>query len=227
MPRPFKDITGQKFGRLTAVQFIERKNRRTIWEFRCDCGLPVYKRLDQVESGAIQSCGCYQSDVTSARMKGGNATSFKKGQTAYNKGKPAVEWLGEEQVQANIQRLRDNPPPPDHIYKVCEANKKPVVRMDLYGKVLEIHDSIISAANAVGATQSQVGSVCHHRINNKGYESKTCKKHTFLFLDEYLERFGNEHLLHLRTGDGKATALYRSKLYKGSRERLCAILPKR
>ena len=34
-----KDITGMKFGRLTAIEPVGKDNRRNIlWKCRCDCG---------------------------------------------------------------------------------------------------------------------------------------------------------------------------------------------
>lgn len=54
MPR-FIDITGQKFGRLTAIKYVgDRK-----WLFKCDCGKEKVIRTTDVKSGRTQSCGCY------------------------------------------------------------------------------------------------------------------------------------------------------------------------
>ncbi len=53
-----KDITGQKFGRLTAIKFSHRQNRRTFWIFKCDCGTERTMRRDGVTQGATKSCGC-------------------------------------------------------------------------------------------------------------------------------------------------------------------------
>lgn len=64
-----KDITGQKFGMLTALEFshVEKKNnnRRTYWVFQCDCGEIKVLRVDQVKSGNTLSCGCHKQ-VTDA-----------------------------------------------------------------------------------------------------------------------------------------------------------------
>ena len=51
----FEDITGQKFGRLTAINYAgDRK-----WLFKCDCGKEKIIRTNDVKSGRTQSCGCY------------------------------------------------------------------------------------------------------------------------------------------------------------------------
>lgn len=38
MPRPVKDISGQRFGSLVAVRVEMRAGRRPLWHCRCDCG---------------------------------------------------------------------------------------------------------------------------------------------------------------------------------------------
>lgn len=55
-----EDVTGQKFGRLTAVRFDSlrgAKHRHAYWEFACDCGNHVVARLSNVKFGARVSCG--------------------------------------------------------------------------------------------------------------------------------------------------------------------------
>jgi len=54
----FKDITGQRFGRLVALYRAGRNhsNRMTIWHCRCDCGRECEVRLGDL--GKTKSCGC-------------------------------------------------------------------------------------------------------------------------------------------------------------------------
>ncbi len=55
-----KDITGQKFGRLTALEPTQLRSSKgsTIWKCRCDCGGEVYAPMTQLTSGYRKSCGC-------------------------------------------------------------------------------------------------------------------------------------------------------------------------
>jgi hypothetical protein len=64
-----KDITGQKFHHLTAINFekrkiVKRKSGRTdieyYWNFLCECGITKCLRRDRVTTGKhpIISCGC-------------------------------------------------------------------------------------------------------------------------------------------------------------------------
>lgn len=57
------DITGQKFGRLTAVQFSHSdKFGKRNWIFRCDCGGSTVVSASTVKNGGIKSCGCLLAD---------------------------------------------------------------------------------------------------------------------------------------------------------------------
>lgn len=53
-----KDISGQKFGTLTAIRVVgsDSKNR-ALWECVCECGAVVVKIGAELRSGHIKSCG--------------------------------------------------------------------------------------------------------------------------------------------------------------------------
>lgn len=53
-----RDVTGQKFGRLTAIHPTTSSDQGWSWLFRCDCGETLIARLGHVVHGATQSCGC-------------------------------------------------------------------------------------------------------------------------------------------------------------------------
>jgi hypothetical protein len=54
-----KDITGQKFGRLTALYPTEqRKSRYTVWSCRCTCGNEKLVSVNHLLQGSVKSCGC-------------------------------------------------------------------------------------------------------------------------------------------------------------------------
>lgn len=57
-PKP-QDITGQRFGRLTALRRIGRtRGRVSIWECQCECGKTHKAIISQLRNGTVQSCGC-------------------------------------------------------------------------------------------------------------------------------------------------------------------------
>lgn len=58
------DLTGRKFGLLTAIKFHswEQKpysiTRRSMWLFRCDCGNEIVRAGSIIHYGNMKSCGC-------------------------------------------------------------------------------------------------------------------------------------------------------------------------
>lgn len=54
-----KDISGQRFGYLTAIKKLRRnKHQQWIWELICDCGGRTESNLGNLTSGCRKSCGC-------------------------------------------------------------------------------------------------------------------------------------------------------------------------
>lgn len=53
-----RDITGQRFGKLTGVELIERINGRAYWKCKCDCGNEAVILLSNLTMGITTSCGC-------------------------------------------------------------------------------------------------------------------------------------------------------------------------
>jgi hypothetical protein len=64
-PRPVGrkrlDITGQRFGLLTAIAYDGMGPRHNaVWRFRCDCGNEKTLKAVDVKSGKTKSCGCWR-----------------------------------------------------------------------------------------------------------------------------------------------------------------------
>jgi len=59
--RRIKDLTGQRFGRLMAIQSTdERQQNSVIWECICDCGKTTFVPQANLTTGNTKSCGCGQ-----------------------------------------------------------------------------------------------------------------------------------------------------------------------
>lgn len=66
----FKDITGQKFYFLTAVEYVGKAaSGHSLWKFKCDCGNEKIISSNSVISGTTYSCGCAN---TICRASGNN-----------------------------------------------------------------------------------------------------------------------------------------------------------
>ena len=75
--RKIKDLTGQKFGRLTIVELDEKRieidkqrakngeiiKNRVFWICNCDCGKKnISVSANGLKSGKTKSCGCYNKE---------------------------------------------------------------------------------------------------------------------------------------------------------------------
>lgn len=63
-----KDITGQRFGRLTVISRAENIGRTTRWNCLCDCGKMTTVYKSHLTSGSTKSCGCLNSELASSRF---------------------------------------------------------------------------------------------------------------------------------------------------------------
>lgn len=57
LPKLAKNIVGQKYGLLTAVEYL-RSSNGAVWRFSCECGGFTELKASQVSGGHVKSCGC-------------------------------------------------------------------------------------------------------------------------------------------------------------------------
>jgi len=63
------DISGQRYGRLTAIGFAGRDcHEHALWMCRCDCGATRLADLPSLRKGTLRSCGCFRRET--ARING-------------------------------------------------------------------------------------------------------------------------------------------------------------
>lgn len=58
MGKEIINLTGQKFGALTAVEFLGRKNKHSIFRCACECGGETITTSNNLRRGHTKSCGC-------------------------------------------------------------------------------------------------------------------------------------------------------------------------
>lgn len=81
MAPPIRDLTGQQFGRLTALAVAGRcpQNGGVTWLCRCACSSEVIVRSKSLLSGNTKSCGCYGQETR--RAKGNKAKKHGMNET--------------------------------------------------------------------------------------------------------------------------------------------------
>lgn len=62
----YKNLTGQRFGRLTVIDYIpedQRQSKQYAWLCRCDCGNETKGCAYKLKNGLQQSCGCLKEEM--------------------------------------------------------------------------------------------------------------------------------------------------------------------
>lgn len=100
----FKDLTGQKFNRLTVLCLGERNSSGQIqWKCKCDCGNIVFATTTYLKNGHTKSCGCFNKEQTSKRLKN---PKFVKARKKYRENNFLIE--GTSLALINPKKLRKN-----------------------------------------------------------------------------------------------------------------------
>lgn len=70
------DLTGQRFGLLTAKACVGKQDKKALWQCKCDCGKVVYIRIDRLKNGNTRSCGCLPRTNEHRRTHGKSHTKL-------------------------------------------------------------------------------------------------------------------------------------------------------
>ncbi len=99
-----KDLTGQRFGRLTVLEFVPREGtKQSYWKCQCDCGNIKVIAGNSLSCRRTLSCGCHRIEkITKVKRKYKDGTidtrlykiwkGFK--QRCYNKNEPSYKNYG-------------------------------------------------------------------------------------------------------------------------------------
>lgn len=59
----FRDLTGHQYGRLKVIRFHEKRDKRSYYLCKCECGTERVVRSDGLTTGHTQSCGCLCKEI--------------------------------------------------------------------------------------------------------------------------------------------------------------------
>ena len=77
------NITNQKYGKLTALEYIETRNGGSeYWKFLCECGIIKIIHKGSVIYGNTNSCGCILKEYTKEM---GRSNKMPEGVAAFNR----------------------------------------------------------------------------------------------------------------------------------------------
>lgn len=217
--RSIKDLTNQRFGKLTVLYRVGSNARQSsIWHCRCDCGKEKDILGTSLVAGLTQSCGCLRSETTT--QKNLKKSDIKIGQ-AYNYLIP-IKFLGLKYATENSQKQRS--------YYLCKCK--------LCGNEIEVtSNSLISGATkSCGCCNVSYGELQIENFlknNNiqyiKEYKfndliDKRCLRFDFAILNDkkellfLLEYDGKQHFLEGCTGrfEGKYEEIHQHDLLKNN-----------
>lgn len=114
----FLDITGQRFGKLTAIKMSKPHctsggNTLTTWECLCDCGNMVTVTLNDLRSGKTKSCGCLRNSNTYRKSEDDymigtdcNGNEFYFDEEDFNLVSDYVWYIDSEYVITRVEQKR-------------------------------------------------------------------------------------------------------------------------
>ena len=131
-----KDLTGQKFGRLTVIErATDKKYSRPHWICQCECGNTKIIQGNSLTSGATQSCGCFNKERTSEAMKKLNEEqwkneNFRRARSEQMKQLNEEQWQDEDFRQMQKEKIKKQWQ--DEDFKQMQVEKMKVFSLNVY-----------------------------------------------------------------------------------------------
>ena len=157
----FKDLTGQRFGKLVALEKLEKKGRTYFWKCRCDCGNFCEKEAQYLLNGDTKSCGCLRStgeNKIAALLKENNI-SFEQEKILlknyrfdfYVNNSYIIEYDGIQHFEQRENRellsdIHQRDLEKNHFFF---KNNIPLIRIPCYHKNLCIEDLLLTTSNFI------------------------------------------------------------------------------
>ena len=83
-----KELTGQRFGRLTVIEktkpYISKSGKKAMWICKCDCGKTIVAIGGNLKSGKTKSCGCLKDEKAAERISRLNLSHGKTNTRIYH-----------------------------------------------------------------------------------------------------------------------------------------------
>lgn len=171
----FKNITGQRFGKLIAISPVlskEEQGHSKKWNCQCDCGNEVIITADALQKGNTMSCGCLkqsQGEFLIEQILKENNIPFEKEKYVFDyetggkarfdfyvNNKYAIEFDGEQHYQSNNrwwnteefvekQKIRDQVK-----NEYCKLNNIPLIRIPYTHKMkISLKDLILETSEFI------------------------------------------------------------------------------
>ena len=155
-----KDITGNRYGKLVALEQTDKKGKTYFWKCKCDCGRYCEKELQYLENGDTISCGCVNSkqNCKIADLLKQNNISFEEEKILFKnfrfdffvKNKYVIEFDGiqhfkQRESREPLEEIRKRDLEKNHY---CFENNIPIIRIP-YFKEYTYNDLCLEKSNFI------------------------------------------------------------------------------
>lgn len=130
LPKRVRDISGQRFGLLTALRVSGRDSTgKTTWECVCQCGATTVAVMLNLVKGVTKSCGCLKRRPSVRRA---NLSGKRFGALVAIEPKDQLKWrclcdCGNETMVRTVHLVRDHTKSCGHCVSISQQ-KKHVIR---------------------------------------------------------------------------------------------------
>ncbi len=94
MTRPYANLRGQRFGRLTVIE-VAGSDNGIKWRCRCSCGKETTPRASQLLRGQTRSCGCLRDELSATALARYRANRSLKARPT----RPLAERIAEQAAE--------------------------------------------------------------------------------------------------------------------------------
>lgn len=171
----YKDLTGQRFGKLLVTQRTDRRDKSggIIWECRCDCGSTVLIRSTALLQGLKTDCGCVKAEKKAQREAIREAA--RKARAEENARLRAEKKAQKEaEAQAREQRARERERERERKKAEKELARKAKDILEANERVTKTEEELWQEKMAEYTRWGMTGTLCWNCIRSAAPPSLQC-----------------------------------------------------
>jgi len=145
------NISGQKFGRLTAIEPTDKRNgSNVIWKCLCDCGKIVYVNTVNIKN-TTNSCGCLRKEILLNRTNQKNPNyKYGKKESKQREKLKRLYGLTLEEYNTKLKKQKS-------VCLICEKKDRKTLSVDHNHKTKKVRGLLCQKCNTgIGMFQDNI-----------------------------------------------------------------------